>query len=42
MQCIPNARDVTILHPVGTATIATIHIYTGLSFITKKHTSMAI
>ena len=39
MPCIPSARDITILYPVGTATIVTIDIHTDLSFVTKKDTS---
>ena len=38
MPCIPSARDITILYPVGTATIVTIDIDTDLSFVTKRDT----
>ena len=36
MPCIPSARDITILYPVGTATIVTIDIDADLSFVTKR------
>ena len=36
MPCIPSARDITILYPVGTATIVTIDIDTDLSFVQRE------
>ena len=41
MPCIPSARDITILYPVGTATIVTIDIDADLSFVTKRDTVMS-
>ena len=35
----PSARDITILYPVGTATIVTIDIDVDLSFATKRDTN---
>ena len=40
MPCIPSARDITVLYPVGTATIVTIDIDADLSFVTKRDTNM--
>ena len=41
MPCILSVRDITILYPVGTATIVTctIDIDADLSFVTKKDTN---
>ena len=39
MPCIPSARDITILYPIGTATIVTIDIDADLSFVTKRDTN---
>ena len=39
MPCIPSARDITILYPIGTATIITIDIDADLSFVIKRDTN---
>ena len=36
MPCIPSARDITILYPVGTATIVTIDIDADLSLLQRE------
>ena len=39
MPCIPSAYDITILYPVGTATVVTIDIDADLSFVIKRDTN---
>ena len=39
MPCVLSVRDITILYPVGTATIVTIDIDADLSFVTKRDTN---
>ena len=39
MPYIPSARDITILYPVGTATIVIIDIDADLSFVAKRATN---
>ena len=39
MPYILSVRDITILYPVGTATIVTIDIDADLSFVTKRDTN---
>ena len=42
MPCIPSAHDITILYPVGTATVVTIDIDADLSFVKKREMNKAI
>ena len=39
MPCIPSTCDITILYPVGTATIVTIDIDADLSLVAKRDTN---
>ena len=39
MPCIPSVRDITILYPVGIATVVTIDIDVDLSSVTKRDTN---